>query len=109
MSHESSQHISELSGALQSLEQAIVSAKQSFIDGGTASNEIMNRFDCYLDVVNKQKILASSMARHAAEQNWEEVRRHGELIRGSSQLIQLEAESFIEFLLNKKEPREYQA
>ena len=98
-----------LSDALLSLESAILSAKQSFVENKSGSPEVLNRFDCYLEVVKKQKVLAQSMARYAAEQNWDEVRRHAELIRGSSQLIQLEAQSFIEFMITRKEDRNYHA
>ena len=43
----------------------------------------------------KQKNLAESLKSHVANQNWDQVTRYVELIRGSSLLIQLDTQSII--------------
>lgn len=81
--------------ALNSLENAIRNARNSVANSPGANAEIINRLACYEDVVLKQKLLATNLLRHMEEENWDEVKRHGELIRQSSFLIEFDSEALL--------------
>ncbi len=92
----------QLFDSLSTLENAIERAKGAVAVRGVNAAQMISRLDCYLEVVRRQKILAQALIAASKREEWEQVNRLGELIRGSSTLIQLEAQSFIEELIRGK-------
>ena len=62
---------------------------------GKSDSNLMNRLDCYVEVLKKQRILAAGLTQFVQERNWQHVSRTVELIKGSSLLIQLDTQSMI--------------
>ena len=85
----------ELFKSLRNLEEAIAQTKRIVEEQQEARPDVVERLRCYEEVLRKQKILADALVRHITDQNWDQVRRHVELIRGSSVLIQLDSESMV--------------
>ncbi len=54
---------------------------------------IVQRLKQYSVIVSKQRILAASLKQHIAEQNWAEVCRHVQLIKGLSTMVREDAQS----------------
>jgi hypothetical protein len=87
--------IEKLFGSLDSLQAAIKETKAAISSLSTPRPEIIQRLECYEEVLVKQKTLAATLFEHVEQGNWEQVSRHVELIRGSSLLIQLDTQAII--------------
>ena len=85
--------------SLSILEDAVFRAKNAVKVNRGSDPEMLARLDCYLEVVRRQKGLALSLQEAIKQKDMTRAERFAELIRGSSRLIQLEAESFIKELL----------
>lgn len=85
----------KLFSSLAGLERAITETKKNVQSGKSARPELLKRIECYEEVLHKQKILATALDGHLKDNNWEQVQRYVDLIRGSSLLIQLDSESII--------------
>lgn len=96
--------IDELFSSLTNLEQVIEETKKTLQHGSEPRHDIVQRLKCYEEVLHKQKVLAQALSRHLADQNWDQVRRHVDLIRGSSLLIQLDSESIISSMISGTHP-----
>jgi len=81
--------------ALNQLETAVKQAKATIEKAANPNAELVERLTCYEQVVTKQKLLASQLLRSLAADNWDEVRRHGELIRQSSFLIEFDTAALL--------------
>jgi len=87
--------IEKLFSSLTQLEEAIIQTKESVSLLSAGRPEILQRLACYEEVLKKQKTLAVNLQQHVDRQDWEQVTRFVELIRGSSLLIQLDTQSII--------------
>ena len=94
----SHQVIEQLFFSLRELEQAISQTKVNLAGVCASKPELVQRLECYEEVLRKQKVLAENLQRQVDNENWEQVARYVELIRGSSLLIQLDSQSMIEEL-----------
>ena len=98
--------IESLNLSLRQLEEAINKTKTSFARIQGAKKDIIHRLDCYTEVLGKQKILVQSLHKSIADQNWQQVSRTVELIKGSSLLIQLDTQAIISEIASKSKPEE---
>lgn len=87
--------IDKLFESLSSLRQAISETKKAVSEMEQAHPEILQRLSCYEEVLSKQNVLAETLRGHVERQDWEQVSRYVELIRGSSLLIQLDTQAII--------------
>ena len=84
-----------LFSSLSQLEKAITETKELLSGMTNQKPEIIERLRCYEEVLKKQRILAETLDRCVKNENWDQVARHVDLIRGSSILIQLDSQSLI--------------
>lgn len=84
-----------LFSSLSQLEAAITETKAVLSGMKNQRPEIIERLKCYEEVLRKQRILAETLDRSVKSENWDQVARHVDLIRGSSILIQLDSQSLI--------------
>ena len=96
------QVLEELFASLQNLENIIGETKRALSGSNSPRADLVQRLNCYEEVLLKQKTLAGALKQHIVNQDWDQVRRHVELIRGSSVLIQLDSECIITALQSGK-------
>lgn len=73
------------------LETAVSSARKTLEKKGHVPNDMLGRIDVYEEILQKQRTLAFSLAAFVAEENWNEVNRHIQLINGLSSMIRDDA------------------
>ncbi len=93
--------IDTLNYSLNQLEKAILETKTIVSKMSGADSNIVQRLDCYVEVLNKQKILAAGLGKFVQEKNWQHISKTVELIKGSSLLIQLDTQSMITEIATK--------
>lgn len=94
--------IDTLNQSLSQLEKAIQQTKVTISKMAKADSNIMQRLDCYVEVLKKQRILASGLDQFVKEKNWQHISKTVELIKGSSLLIQLDTQSMISEIVSKE-------
>ena len=87
--------IAILNHSLNQLEKAILETKASVEKLGKENSNLSKRLDCYIEVLQKQKLLAAGLEKYAKEKNWPHLTKTVELIKGASLLIQLDTQSMI--------------
>jgi hypothetical protein len=96
----SSDIISKIVNALNELEVAIKSAKQSVLAVDGDDSMLKSRIESYEEILRRQRGLVHDLSVAMTNQNWPEVARLGELVRGSSLLIKVDAGFIINWLRN---------
>jgi hypothetical protein len=94
--------IASLNHSLSQLENAILDTKAVVAKMGRTDSNLMQRLDCYVEVLKKQRILAAGLTQFVREKNWQHISRTVELIKGSSLLIQLDTQSMISEITSKQ-------
>jgi hypothetical protein len=102
-SPESTSFDNRLLAALDALETAIESAKGA-ATANTAHQGTVARLECYSSMVEKQRVLVSEMIAHRARGNWDEFKRHANLLSGTSNMIQLDVISILADLSGRSGP-----
>ena len=108
----SSDLIAKIVNALNELESAIRSAKDSVKGVDTDDAMLMTRIESYEEILRRQRELVHELSVAMHNQDWPEVSRLGELVRGSSLLIKVDAGFILNWLKNPEqvsEQDEYQA
>ncbi len=108
----SGQLISKIVNALDELEAAIASAKASVKGVDTDDSMLQARIESYEEILRRQRSLVHDLSVAMNNQDWTEVCRLGELVRGSSLLIKVDAGFILNWLKNPqaaKESEEFQA
>lgn len=108
----SSELISKIVNALNDLETAIASAKSSVKAVDTDDSMLQARIESYEEILRRQRSLVHDLSVAMNNQDWNEVTRLGELVRGSSLLIKVDAGFILNWLKNPataRENEEYQA
>lgn len=108
----SSELISKIVNALNELETAITSAKASVKAVDTDDSMLRARIESYEEILRRQRSLVHDLSVAMNKQDWNEVARLGELVRGSSLLIKVDAGFILNWLKNPataRETEEFQA
>jgi len=108
----SSNVVSKIVSALNELEQAIHSARSSVKDVDTDDAMLQARIDSYQEILRRQRELVHDLSVAMDKKDWTEVVRLGELVRGSSLLIKVDAGFILNWLKNPqaiRDTEEYQA
>lgn len=92
--------IERLLSSFTDLEHAIEGAKNSLVGKESVPLSVLERLNSYDTVLEKQRLLATSLCEHINGQNWDEVSRHVNLINGLSALIRDDARSILLSLSN---------
>ncbi len=83
-----------LFAAINTLENAIKTAK-SKVSSNLTHQDTVARLMCYESMVHKQRILVNEMISHRDRGNWDEFKRHADLLAGTSNMIQLDVVSIL--------------
>jgi chromosome segregation ATPase len=108
----STELISKIVNALDELEGALATAKDSIKSIDTDDSMIKVRIESYQEILRRQRTLVHDLSVAMHTQNWGEVSRLGELVRGSSLMIKVDAGYILNWLKNPadiKDTEEYQA
>ncbi len=104
--------ISKIVNALDELEGALATAKDSIKTLDTEDSMLKVRIESYQEILRRQRSLVHDLSVAMHTQNWSEVSRLGELVRGSSLMIKVDAGFILNWLKNPAEinsTEEYQA
>lgn len=101
----SSDLITKIVSALNELEAAITSAKASVKDVDTKDSMLQVRIASYEEILRRQRSLVHDLSVALTKQDWNEVSRLGELVRGSSLLIKVDAGFILNWLKNPEAAR----
>lgn len=104
--------ISKIVNALDELEGALGAAKSSIAAVDSEDSMLKVRIESYEEILRRQRGLVHDLSVAMTTQNWGEVSRLGELVRGSSLMIKVDAGFILNWLKNPaeiKDTEEYQA
>lgn len=87
--------INRLLDSFSELERAITTAKLALSRKSNPPQDLLERISHYEHILDKQRVLASSLSRHVANNNWEEVGRHVRIINGLSSMIRDDARELV--------------
>jgi hypothetical protein len=92
--------ISKIVGALDELETALVTAKEAIKTVDTDDSMLRIRIESYEEILKRQRGLVHDLSLAMSRNDWSEVARLGELVRGSSLLIKVDAGFILNWLKN---------
>lgn len=100
--------IDRLRKSFDELDQAIFTARRTLERKGSIPEEVLGRIRNYEEILDKQRRLATELDVYIAEQDWDEVTRHIQLINGLSGMIRDDAREILAMLRNVEptQPRE---
>ena len=87
--------VSRLLESFSELERAIQSAKSALGKKAEPAKSLLDRINSYEDILEKQRILASSLCKYVATGDWGEVARHVKIINGLSAMIRDDAREVV--------------